>query len=429
MRKILKIAGAVCLIVMSLFNFSCGESAEKSDSTEKDDFPYRTAKTDVKTDGQLYADGFLNMPSYLWTERKTKDYGELDKGTAKGIFVETLENEYAFAFVALPENASKDNKVPAVVLVHGATGTAFYDWAVAWAEKGYAAIAMDTEGKMPTEQTGINNSNYADYRQSVENHGPEQSHFTDYANDVTSQWSYHALAAVIACTTYISSLDCVDAARVGVTGVSYGGYLTCLAAAYDDRYAFAIPVYGTLANRYGSGPFAGYINSNKAYGLDDENQLSLNRTPMLMVTSENDTHFSLNSTLRTAKAAKADICVVPGLTHGHNQCLGVPEIFAFADEICFGKTPTIRIISPADETGYMKVALPKGVNVAGADYYYTFDENLNAETIWNTIACDVNGGEIFAAADVKHKNGFILVKDSRGYRLASFTKTSDPIDN
>lgn len=50
MRKTLKIAGAVCLIVMSLFNFSCGGNSEKSDSTEKDDFPYRTAKTDVKTD-------------------------------------------------------------------------------------------------------------------------------------------------------------------------------------------------------------------------------------------------------------------------------------------------------------------------------------------------------------------------------------------
>lgn len=35
MKKTLKIAGAVCLIVMSLFNFSCGGSAEKSDSTEK----------------------------------------------------------------------------------------------------------------------------------------------------------------------------------------------------------------------------------------------------------------------------------------------------------------------------------------------------------------------------------------------------------
>ena len=50
MRKTLKIAGAVCLIVMSLFNFSCGENAGNGDSTKTDDFPYRTAKTDVKTD-------------------------------------------------------------------------------------------------------------------------------------------------------------------------------------------------------------------------------------------------------------------------------------------------------------------------------------------------------------------------------------------
>lgn len=71
------------MIVMSLFNFSCGGNAGNGDSTKTDDFPYRAAKTDVKTDGQLYTDGFLNMPSYLWTERKTKDYGELDKGTAE----------------------------------------------------------------------------------------------------------------------------------------------------------------------------------------------------------------------------------------------------------------------------------------------------------------------------------------------------------
>ena len=427
MKKLWKITGIVCLAIMNMFHFSCGKNSgnEKPDT---DIFPYRTAKTNVKTDGQLYTGGVLDLPSYLWSERKTKTYGELDKGTAKGIFVETLENEYAFAYVALPANAGKENKVPAVVLVHGATGTAFYDWAVAWAEKGYAAIAMDTEGKMPTLQTSINNSNYADYRESIENHGPEQSHFTDYANDVTSQWSYHALAVVIACTTYISSLDCVDGTRVGITGVSYGGYLTCLATAYDDRYAFSVPVYGTLANRYGSNPFAEYINSNKAYGLDDETQLSLNRTPMLLVTGENDTHFSLNSAVRTAQAAKADICIVPGLVHGHNQCLGVPEIFAFADEICFGKTPLGRIVIPADETGYMQIVLPQGVSVAKADYYYTFDEDLNRDSLWNKTACDVNGGDIFAMADVKHKNGFILAEDSRGYRLASFTKTSDRIE-
>ena len=149
---------------------------------------------------------------------------------------------------------------------------------------------------------------------------------------------------------------------------------------------------------------------------------------MLLVTGENDTHFSLNSAVRTAQAAKADICIVPGLVHGHNQCLGVPEIFAFADEICFGKTPLGRIVIPADETGYMQIVLPQGVSVAKADYYYTFDEDLNRDSLWNKTACDVNGGDIFAMADVKHKNGFILAEDSRGYRLASFTKTSDRIE-
>ena len=106
MKKLWKITGIVCLAIMNMFHFSCGKNSgnEKPDT---DIFPYRTAKTNVKTDGQLYTGGVLDLPSYLWSERKTKTYGELDKGTAKGIFVETLENEYAFAYVALPANADR----------------------------------------------------------------------------------------------------------------------------------------------------------------------------------------------------------------------------------------------------------------------------------------------------------------------------------
>jgi pimeloyl-ACP methyl ester carboxylesterase len=36
----------------------------------------------------------------------------------------------------------------------------------------------------------------------------------------------------------------VDRYRVGITGISWGGYLTCIAASVDDRYLFAVPVYG-----------------------------------------------------------------------------------------------------------------------------------------------------------------------------------------
>lgn len=57
-----------------------------------------------------------------------------------------------FACVMLPDAAfdpdaeRSGRDVPGVVCVHGGGGRAFYEWAVAWAARGYAAIAMDLAG-------------------------------------------------------------------------------------------------------------------------------------------------------------------------------------------------------------------------------------------------------------------------------------------
>src|SRR5262245_11819933 len=61
-----------------------------------------------------------------------------------------------FAYYATPatlagKTPNKDEKYPAVVLVHGGGGTAFREWAELWAKRGYAAIAMDLAGSRPTE--------------------------------------------------------------------------------------------------------------------------------------------------------------------------------------------------------------------------------------------------------------------------------------
>lgn len=53
-----------------------------------------------------------------------------------------------FAWHGMPANRSL-GKVPAVVLVHGAGGTAFADWVRRWNDRGYAAIAIDTCGRVP----------------------------------------------------------------------------------------------------------------------------------------------------------------------------------------------------------------------------------------------------------------------------------------
>ncbi len=57
-----------------------------------------------------------------------------------------------FSFYASPKTLGKsdgDETYPGIVLIHGGDGTAFADWVWMWANRGYAAIAMDLGGRRP----------------------------------------------------------------------------------------------------------------------------------------------------------------------------------------------------------------------------------------------------------------------------------------
>ena len=58
------------------------------------------------------------------------------------------------------------------------------------------------------------------------------------------QWTYQAVADIILADSLLRSLPQVDPERIGVTGISWGGYLTCIAAGVDRRFKLAVPVYG-----------------------------------------------------------------------------------------------------------------------------------------------------------------------------------------
>ena len=67
----------------------------------------------------------------------------------------------------------------------------------------------------------------------------------DQADDAPEeQWTFHAIASVIKAHSYLRALPEVDETRIGVTGISWGGYLTCIAAGVDPRFRCAAPVYG-----------------------------------------------------------------------------------------------------------------------------------------------------------------------------------------
>ena len=59
-----------------------------------------------------------------------------------------------------------------------------------------------------------------------------------------NQWTYHSVANVILAHSLIRTFKEVDAKRTAVTGISWGGYLTCIIAGLDSRFKAAVPVYG-----------------------------------------------------------------------------------------------------------------------------------------------------------------------------------------
>ncbi len=381
-----------------------------------DNFPYWQIEGERKTDGQRY-DGVAEFPASLWETPNAERYPERDKNDVKAYFIDSVQGTKVFCYVGVPKEASAQNKVPAVVLVHGATGTSFYDWVEMWVARGYAAIAPDTEGRMPKENTSFSN---VVFEESVMPHGPLNASFNDAFKPVSEQWVYHAVSSVIASASFISSFDGVDSTRLGITGVSYGGFLTCLAAGYDDRFMFAAPVYGCLANTEGTGEIGKYMERANAKMWDGTGPLEATRAAVLFVNGNTDMHFSLASTMLSASVCeKSALCIKNNFLHGHREGADVDEVFAFADEILLNGKPLVRVTGTENaHDGEINFAVPNGVSVRKATQYYSVTGDMKHETVWETAEAEFDGGSAFFSP-LGYEYQYVNVLDDRGLTVSS----------
>jgi len=271
-----------------------------------------------------------------------------------------------FAYVGLPENASAENPVPGVVCVHGGGGggTAFDEWVRIWNRRGYAAIAMDLEGQVPAAPDKNNQRPQHPWS------GPRRNGiFNDILEPIEDQWMYHAVADVILAHTLLGSLPEVDAGKIGIVGVSWGGIITSVVMGLDNRLAFAVPVYG-----------CGYLfESGNHYQQryekmtpeqaqlcrrlwDGSSYLKNAKMPILWLNGTNDSHFYppifQKSYLDTQ--ANARLCLKPELRHSHEHAWVNEEIYAFADSVVKKGTPLPNITEMGHEkkTAWITYQMP-----------------------------------------------------------------------
>ncbi len=302
-----------------------------------------------------------------------------------------------FAWLGVPK-VSTGEKVPAMVLIHGGGGTAFDEWVRLWVERGYAAIAMDTCGQVPV-------GNYGKWFRDEQGGPPGWGGFDQMNWPRHDQWTFHAVADIILAHSLIRSLPEVDPERTGVTGISWGGYLTCIVAGVDPRFKLAVPVYG--CGFYRKTVFQGELQKLSPEDADRWMEwwdpavyLSSADLPMLWVTGSNDFAYTMDALQLSYRRAKGprSLCVRLRMPHGHGGAGENPkEIHIFADSILKRGAPLPVITGSGREGTNVWSTYSAQVPVLKAELNFTKDAGRWQDRKWEAVPARQAEGRVTAS--------------------------------
>ncbi len=325
-----------------------------------------------------------------------------------------------FAYYASPKTLGKDGdqKVPGIVLVHGGGGSAFANWAQLWASRGYAAIAMDLAGR------GAGRKPMADG-------GPDQGHefkFGTIDEPLTSQWSYHAVANVVRGHSLLRSLPDVDAERIALTGISWGGYLTCIVAGVDDRFKVAMPVYGCGFLRDNSvwkeSEFGKMTRaqSDKWHRLwDPSRYIGSAKMPVMFLNGTNDFAYPMDSYAKTCALVQGEKNYSIQIRMRHGHIFNFPEFFGFVDQYLRGATPMPVVVRPVVKDGKLTANIDSKTKLLTANLHYTTGPHPENKTRgWKSLPLEVDGLKIHGAAPPAEATAwYVDVRDERKFVVSS----------
>lgn len=299
------------------------------------------------------------------------------------------------AYLAYPEAASDEAGSgipphPAIVLVHGGAGRAFPEWAQTWASRGYVALAMDHFGQGPDGKR-------------MDDGGPNLDGDTIFPADAKDGWAYAAVAKVIRGVSLLRSLPEVDPKRIGITGVSWGGYLTCIVAGLDERVRAAAPIYG-----------CGYLHESSTWSagiqalpaerrsvwiesLDPSCYLGQAKAPMLFINGSADPCFWLDSYQKSYRLVRnRTVCIKVNKVHNQDEGANPVEIGVFMDQhLNAGKAlPTLG--QPKRRGNIIEARFKSPAAVSKAELCFTTDTGAWTERKWQTREASIDGQTIRA---------------------------------
>ncbi len=145
-----------------------------------------------------------------------------------------LNGSEVFAFIARPK---APGKYPGILIFHGSGGAAEVSRAMYWAQRGYVAVAPDLPGVAAAKSLIHTRGRWNSLATFEERYNVTPS--------IRNSLLFDAVTSGVKALALLRAQPDVDPTRIGVVGVSYGGYMTCMVSALaGDQVRAAFSVYG-----------------------------------------------------------------------------------------------------------------------------------------------------------------------------------------
>lgn len=176
-----------------------------------------------KSPNDLYTYEFENKSLKRLTNNLNAEINPDDLAAATVVRYKSFDGVEVPAIYYKPHQAGANNKVPALVWVHGGPGgqsrvgySAFIQYLV---NHGYAVLAVNNRGS-----SGYGKSFY---KMDDKNHGEKDLQDCIYGKK------------------YLQSQDYIDSTKIGIIGGSYGGYMTMAAMTFHpDEFKVGVDIFG-----------------------------------------------------------------------------------------------------------------------------------------------------------------------------------------
>ncbi|MGK2860503.1 MAG: S9 family peptidase [Chitinophagaceae bacterium] len=176
-----------------------------------------------KAPGNLYSYDFNTKKLKKQTATLNPDINEADLVSAQVVRYKSFDGLEIPAIYYKPQQATIENKAPAVVFVHGGpggqAGQYYFSLIQYLVNHGYAVMDVNNRGSSGYGKTFFKMDN--------RNHGDKD------------------LKDVVWGKKYLASLPYIDSSKIGILGGSYGGYMTLAALCFQpDEFDVGVDLFG-----------------------------------------------------------------------------------------------------------------------------------------------------------------------------------------